>query len=575
MSNAIFPSDVRGLTFTVVKTMENNTTIQESPTFVTTRITNSPLTRWHWRLEYTVLFDDILRPNPSYTYTDFQIMMGFCQARYSNFDDFLYLDPDANTVGPGIITATWQPRTIYMLGDIVIASGHAQQVSVATNYSRSGYVTPTFSTGGGSVVDGDLTWTDIGAVAGTGWPNPKAYLQVVSDGTTSYSPLQIHIGGQNWEDVTDLAGALTVYDNGTVTTNYTVTGGGFAIAGFSAGGIYLTWTTPPTGPVTADFQYYYRVRLEEDATDFEKFANQMWSMGGSEGQQGKGYIKLVQHFPMTQPDSSAAVVWTGTGSPIPVTRPPTPTPPPGPPSGGSSTDDMLTWCLMPTPARTTTHLRGDLYAAFFLDTDAGYPGTYPSGVFWWIKNTLGHPWDVEKYNGTYISHWMTEDGDPTDQPACHAAGYGSCWIDPFAYKRFITPVPMMPRFFTQGTTITIDTPGPNTFVRTTNCESSFTNINLGDVRAVTMGPFNMSWGGSIGTQPTIQNDYYYGGRISGATFKDKESTFYVQGYGRIAWKYYRLISGAWVLQQSSINNIVASGGCPVPSFPCGPGKPWF
>jgi hypothetical protein len=58
---------------------------------------------------------------------------------------------------------------------------------------------------------------------------------------------------------------------------------------------------------------------------------------------------------------------------------------------------------------------------------------------------------------------------------------------------------MLPRMFTYGSTVTIDTPGPNTFVRTTNCElaGTNTNVNLGDVRSVTTGPFNMTWGGSI------------------------------------------------------------------------------
>lgn len=296
MSNLVFPSAVRGLAFTVVKTIESSSSSQVSPTFGETRILNSSLTRWHWRLEYSILFDDILRPNPSYTYTDLQELIGFCQARYNNYDSFLFTDPDDNFVGPGVITAGWQANTQYQFGSIVIASGHAQQVVSVSGNGYSGLSVPTFSTSGGTVLDNNLIWSDLGAATngGTNWPNLKAQLQIFSAGTPTvyYSPIQRYLGGQSWEDITDLNGSLTIYDNGILTTNYNLVSGGFSISGQAWSGLYLVWTSVPTGPITATFNYYFRVVFEEPSIEFEKFVNLLWAMGGEEGVQGKGYLKL-------------------------------------------------------------------------------------------------------------------------------------------------------------------------------------------------------------------------------------------------------------------------------------------
>jgi hypothetical protein len=231
---------------------------------------------------------------------------------------------------------------------------------------------------------------------------------------------------------------------------------------------------------------------------------------------------------------------------------------PNPPASaaGTTVDLLTTYALMGTPSRLSNHLHGtasggsDTYSV--LDTDAGYPVGYPSGVFFWEKHPTGNPWDIEKYDASSAArHWITEDGDSVDAATCVANGFSSCFLDPNAYKRFLTPVQMLPRNFTYGSTVTIDTPGPNTFVRTTNCElpGTVTNINLGDVRSVTSGPFNMTWGGTLDSGPgvtptsgpeidnvngipTLENDYYYGGTLSSGNFNDKESTFYVQGQGQ-------------------------------------------
>lgn len=289
MSLSLFPSAVRGLGYTVTKSPEDSVLKQRGPSFAETRIIQSQNPIWHWSLAYDFLTDNILRPNSAFAYTDLQMMMGFVTARRNSYDDFLFLDPDDNTVGPGVITTPWLPAFPYALGAVALLSGHAIQVTIAPAGARSGYTAPTVSS---SFTDGGLTWVDLGT--STGYPNPKAQLQLVTDGTSWYSPLQINRGGWNfWEDVTDLYGALTVYDAGVPTTNYTLGFGGLSFAGFSSAGMYLTFGYTPTGPITATFQYLYRVRFEDDSEDFEKWANQWWSVGGPEGNRGKGELKLV------------------------------------------------------------------------------------------------------------------------------------------------------------------------------------------------------------------------------------------------------------------------------------------
>ena len=257
---------------------------------------------------------------------------------------------------------------------------------------------------------------------------------------------------------------------------------------------------------------------------------------------------------------------------------------------GPTQIDLLTW--MTLDSRATQHLAGDPSAPYevqYLDTDAGYPANYPKGVGWFIKNKLGNPWDLFRYDSTYaLSHWITENGDAPYQAQCQAANGTSCWLYARAYKRNTTTggIHIMPRFFTPGDTHIIDNPTPNYVVRTADCESTSDQINLGPVRGITTGPFKISWGGSIdhgsgtlATAPnydnvngvdTIKNQYMFSGNPTSG-FADVEETYYVKGFGRVGWYSYH--NGAFV--QKTVNTTLASGGHPVPNFPCGPGKPWF
>jgi hypothetical protein len=145
-------------------------------------------------------------------------------------------------------------------------------------------------------------------------PNvPLAQLQVVNDGAGNYySPIQRTLDGVFYEDITDLNGSIAVYKNGTLATvgvgagQYEVMGPGLAIPGYSFAGLYLKWGSSPATPVTAQFNFYFRVRFSEDNQDFEKFAGQgaaagqppagqgggYYTIGGSESQNGGSVLKL-------------------------------------------------------------------------------------------------------------------------------------------------------------------------------------------------------------------------------------------------------------------------------------------
>ena len=233
MSNVVYPSNFRGLAFTVTKTAKFNTIVSTSPAFVESRVVQSQNPNWSWTLRYDVLGNNSRSIAYGESYADLQRLQGFYLARQGRFDSFLFDDPDDDFVGPAMLSA--------------------------------------------------------------GVPNLQAQLQVVTDGTMYYSPLQRNMGGQFYEDVTDINGGVIVFDNSVLKVNgvdYNIFGPGLAFPGYSSAGMYLKWVSPPTGPVTAQFLFFFRVRFDSDTQDFEKFVQSLFTIGGSEAQDSNS-IKLV------------------------------------------------------------------------------------------------------------------------------------------------------------------------------------------------------------------------------------------------------------------------------------------
>ena len=298
MSNLIYPSNVKGLTWTVLRTSEFRTIVQESSAFYQVRILQSQNPVWHYTLIYEWVYGNTPSLNntvPNNPVSDIDELMGFFLARQGKFDDFLFLDPQYNTPC-GIRFGIWEPVRSYPTDAVIIdVNGHAQ---VATAGGVSGTHYPAFSTVGGGTVDGSISWADKGYFP-NGWPDAPVTLPVVTDGNGNYfSPIQRNVGNQFMEDITDLVpNTLQVYAAGTLTTAYSVQGPGLAVPGASYGGLYLKWAFQPANPVTATFQFYFRLKFEEDTQDFEQWAQSWFTIGGEKGKNGSGSLKMMTSRP--------------------------------------------------------------------------------------------------------------------------------------------------------------------------------------------------------------------------------------------------------------------------------------
>src|SRR5208282_845214 len=122
MSNAIYPTEVRGLTYTVFRQMQFDTIVQSAPNKSETRLAQTINPIWAWELPYDYLKNNVGDIIPGQIYTDLKIMQGFYAARGGEYDDFLFPDPDDFYVGPGLISAA--PNTLAELQLITDGLGH-------------------------------------------------------------------------------------------------------------------------------------------------------------------------------------------------------------------------------------------------------------------------------------------------------------------------------------------------------------------------------------------------------------------------------------------------------------------
>lgn len=261
------------------------------------------------------------------------------------------------------------------------------------------------------------------------------------------------------------------------------------------------------------------------------------------------------------PDATEGTAYTTQMSASGGVPPYTWTTPAGPVPNGAI--DLMDYFI--PASRATSHLTGATNKSTVLN----------AGMFWMLKGASGNPWDGWFYDDTYVYFGFTENNDASQQAACIAAGYTSCFVDPFAYK-FSTPGKLFtPRYFVPGTTVTLLSPpvltagNVNAYQRTTNCGVDAQPIlYLGNVKTVTSGPTNVSYGGDVGTQQTIEIDYYYSAGIDGI-YHSRERFYLALGYGQVKWTFgTRQADGSYLDSQTSLNNNVVAGGAPTPNFAC-------
>jgi hypothetical protein len=312
----IFPT-LPGLTYTMLKTSNFNTLVQGSPNSYEVRIQQTINPVWSFSLIFDFLHDFFWGGFTAVS--ELRTLMGFYNQMGGRAQSFLYLDSDDSNVGPALSTAVWTANTSYLLGQgILDAANHWQIVTTA---GTSGATIPTFNDSGGNTNEGPtLVWHDNGHYSASGFPNTfLAGLSIVQNSAGDFfSPIQRTLNGYFFEDVTDLNGSIAVYDNGVLQTvggpglgDYTIGGPGLATPTQSYMGLYIQWNDEPDGPVTVAFNFYFRVRFDGDAQDFEKWAGTgsaqgfppagqgggLWTIGGSESQNGSGTLKLTTARP--------------------------------------------------------------------------------------------------------------------------------------------------------------------------------------------------------------------------------------------------------------------------------------
>lgn len=249
MPDPIYPAGVRGLTYPVTKSPVFDTMLQQSPGHIEVRERQVDNPAWRWELIYDYLKDDPNDIAPGLTDTDLRTLLGFVLQRRGKSATFLYSDPDDRTVGPAL-----NPDTT---------------------------------------------------------PNILASLPLLQDSLGNwYSPIRRLIGGFS-EDITDLdpdstLGSIAVYANGVLQSS----GMTMNPPDKTHTGLWISWASMPTAPITAAFDFYFRVRFDSDATSFEKFTGALtpqvwdtdqylpglWTAGGNKGQRGGSNIVLVRDW---------------------------------------------------------------------------------------------------------------------------------------------------------------------------------------------------------------------------------------------------------------------------------------
>lgn len=126
-------------------------------------------------------------------------------------------------------------------------------------------------------------------------------LPLIESGGTFYSPVQRVLGGFA-EDIQELDpnndnASIAVWANGVAQPSgwalHGQDGHGLALPGYSYKGLWIEWDDEPEGPITATFDFYFRVRFDTDEAGFEKFMDDLWVLGGDQSKLGGAALSLV------------------------------------------------------------------------------------------------------------------------------------------------------------------------------------------------------------------------------------------------------------------------------------------
>lgn len=308
MSLKIYPT-LPGLTFPVLRSGEFDTLVTSSPNKYETALPQTVNPQWSWQLVYDFLRD---RPGITFGVGELRTLQDFFLYQGGQAGRFLFLDPDDNYVGPALVAGAPNAplAQLQLVSDGVGNYYSPLQRTLGGLFYEDITDLNTDTAAGGSALAVYLNGTL--ATAGTG----AAQYQLAGPGLgiSGISFMGMYLkwgaGAPAWSAGDVYALNATILDTSGHIQNVTTAGtAGSSIPSFNDSGSTtpdgtgtLVWTDQgyyagPAAPVTAQFNFYFRVKFESDSQDMEKFADRFWTIGGSESQKGSGQIKLVQVRP--------------------------------------------------------------------------------------------------------------------------------------------------------------------------------------------------------------------------------------------------------------------------------------
>jgi hypothetical protein len=183
-----------------------------------------------------------------------------------------------------------------------------------------------------------------------------------------------------------------------------------------------------------------------------------------------------------------------------------------------------------------------------------YPAT---GRFYWVKGSLGYPWDVNDFDTKGIYDSTTE----------------LTWSNPSSFKVFEKPRQWVPRCVpipasSGKLAVVTQTPDETWYDMHTSC-TSFTRHNLQYSVTELWGP-DQTAVAPLPTAPTLTLAYRHGCDASYAKCSEKETFELQHGPGLVRWTHYVWNTNAWKQVQQTIDNlpISTSTSTVVPVHPC-------
>lgn len=256
-----FDSALPGLSFSVHKKPMFKTRISEAASGKEVRNALAEFPRWDFTLPYEFLEDR------SGADSSLKTLMGFFLARQGSFDSWLFKDPDDYLVVNGICGDSDGVTTVFpfcrTMGSFREKVGQIDTVNTISIYltideARTipavGPYTITVTNSADFIEDLGVTKGGTPLTRVTGAPAASEYSEAA---------------GVYTFNATDFSDAVVIsYRYVVDPADYTVT----------APNLLTFDVAPPTGVVSADFQFYFACRFLEDEADFEKFMDKLWQL---------------------------------------------------------------------------------------------------------------------------------------------------------------------------------------------------------------------------------------------------------------------------------------------------------